>query len=100
MINVEINPDDLNKMVVEAILKSSIGDALQAVIDKAVKELSQSYNNPIEPVVKRLLADLIEKQVRANYTDALKAKVDEVVKSHLTDDLLIKLVEEGVRRYA
>jgi hypothetical protein len=48
---VDINAENINKTITEAISKSAIGVELEKVIKKQVAGLSKSYNNPLDAVV-------------------------------------------------
>ncbi|MDP8950117.1 MAG: hypothetical protein M3N00_07730 [Actinomycetota bacterium] len=47
-INVNIDPEEVNKAIADAIIQSAIGKKLERVINQEVEKLSRSYNNPIE----------------------------------------------------
>ena len=62
-LNVNIDPEQINKMVADAVLESALGDAVKKVINEQVKKLSSSYNNPLDSVVQQHIADMTPKYV-------------------------------------
>ena len=98
-LNVNIDPDQINKMVADAVLESALGDAVKNVIDEQVKKLSSSYNNPLDSVVQRHIADMVRATLTAEYTDELRERVHKAVADKMTDDFVSKVIEAGFRNY-
>lgn len=98
-LKVEINAEDLNKQVTEAIAKSAIGEALKEQIDKTVVEMSKGWNNPYENIIKQHISQEIEKVLSEDYQEAM----NDFVKSKMTDEfvqsLFTKVFEAAERRY-
>ena len=94
-LNVNIDPEQINKMVSEAVLESAIGDQVKTQVQKTVDELGRSYNNPIEGVIQQQVADLILQCLMAEHAETLKGKVHEAVSSKITDEFVNKVMEAG-----
>lgn len=50
-VNVDITPEEINRAVADAVIRSAIGESLRAAIEGEAKKLTQSYGNPITAVV-------------------------------------------------
>lgn len=83
-IKVDIKPEDVNKAVADAILKSAIGKQLEECINKSLTDMSSSWNNPLKPIIEREICALMRDVIREKYADRIKKLVEE----KLTDKLL------------
>lgn len=83
-INVNLDPEQVNKTVAEAIINSAIGKAIKAAIEKHLEAFTRTWDNPVEPVIKEqiygIVRDLIDKQYRP--------QIEEKVKSLITDEMI------------
>jgi len=95
MIEVNVTPEQINEAVAGAIIKSSIGKALAEVIDAQVKKLSQSYDNPIAPVVQDEIGKAIRVLIADNFLPQIKAKIAE----KLTDEVIADMFEKMWRAF-
>lgn len=91
-IELNISPEDVNRLVAEAVLKSTIGKAIEDQVAKAVVSLTTSWNNPIEKVVRDEITRIAANVVMTEHADTIKAAVKEKVAEKLSDDLIGKLV--------
>ena len=86
-IEVNVDADAVNKMVTDAILDSAIGKTLREVVEKKVKDLGQSYNNPIELAVDREVQLLVSSLVNEKFKPMIASRVNELV----TDELVSRI---------
>lgn len=98
-INVNLEPEQINKAVADAIIKSAIGVELDKVIKAQVQSISTSYDSPIKNVVAREIQKAVEDVVRAQYGDFIKSKVAEMVTEQFTEDLFKKMWDSFTNRY-
>lgn len=98
-LNVNIDPEQINKMVADAVLESALGDAVKKVINEQVKKLSSSYNNPLESVVQQHIVNMIRDTLVTEYADDFKSKVHKAVADKMNDDFVGKVIEAGLRNY-
>ena len=98
-LNVDIDPEQINKMVADAVLESALGEAVKKTIAEQVKSISSSYNNPLESVIRKYMQDMVEQVLIKDYGKELKAKVNTAVASKITDDFIGKIIESGFRNY-
>lgn len=98
-INVNLDPEQINKVVAEAILQSAIGEQLEKVIDREVQKLSRSYDNPIEGVVRQEIQAAVTNIVHERYAEKIKAMVAQKVTEQFTEELFDKLWSAFTDRY-
>lgn len=96
-IQVNINHEQVNQLVANAILKSAIGTQVEKIVNEHVAKLSSSWNNPIENVIAAEVHRIVVRVLETNHGETLKAKVAEAVAAKLTDDLVSKIIETGLR---
>ena len=94
-LNININPEQINKMVAEAVLNSAIGDQVKVQVQKNIDELGKSYNNPIDAVIKKHVNDLILKCLMKEHSELLKTKIHEAVSGKITDEFVNKVMDAG-----
>lgn len=97
-LNINIDPEQINKMVAEAVLDSAIGEQVRAQVKKSVAGLGAGYNNPIEGVINQHIRSLINQVLVDDYADDLKTKVHEAVSGKITDEFISEVIEAGFRR--
>lgn len=85
----KLDPAVVNKYVSEQILNSQLGESLRQLINKTIEDVSKSYNNPFEHVIKQHVANAIEHCVTTQY----KEKIREEVKKRVTEDKIDQIVE-------
>ena len=96
-VQVDINKDDINTMLVNAILESTLGDAMKEAVESAIKRLD-SYDYKTKEILDKIVRDEIIRLVNAEYSD----KIKEHVKRLATDEAISDLAEkawEKLRRY-
>ena len=96
-LKVNIDSEQINKMVADAVLNSAIGEQIKTQVQKNVDELGRSYNNPIDAVIKKHVNDLILKCLMAEHGESLKAKVHEAISGKITDEFVNKVMDAGWR---
>lgn len=93
-----LTPEQVNAFLADAILKSQIGDALNAAVEKVVSDLQKSYNNPFELAIKGKIDVIISELLNTEYREIFKARVAETLKKVLTDELINKIVDAGIEK--
>ena len=97
-LNVNLNPEMINKMVAEAVLDSAIGEQVRAQVQKNVDELGKTYNNPIDAVIKKHISDLILQCLVAEHDTLLRDKIHEAISGKITDEFVNKVMEAAWRK--
>ncbi len=90
-INVNLDPEQINRAVADAIIKSAIGEHLDKAIKGEVEKLSRSYDNPVQKIVQAEIRDAITNIVHEQYSGKIKIMVAEKVTEQFTEELFEKL---------
>lgn len=88
--NLEIKPEDLNRLLTETILKSSIGDLLTKNVQAMVDKLSRSYDNPLEKVIEQEVMSIVRTMIHEDF----KPKLLELVRSKISEEMVDKFVSK------
>lgn len=98
-LNVNINPEDINKLVADAVLQSTIGVQVRKIVEDKVKELAQRYDNPIQKVVEYEISNIIRQVLIEKHSDEMKKKIEEELSKQMSSEFVTKVVERGLSRY-
>lgn len=94
--DLKIDPDAINRYVAEQILQSTLGPQVKALIDLNVKNLTAGYNNPFEPAIKRFIAEEMEKVIKDEYGEVLRAQVKAKIDAKSVE-LIDKIIDRAFR---
>lgn len=94
----ELTPEQINDFISKAILESQIGKAVQDSVARVVAELSKSYNNPFDAVIKSQVSKLIETEVITTYKPLLEAGIKEAMAEHMTGDVVQKIINSAMEK--
>lgn len=93
-IKVEMNPDDVNRAVADAIVKSVLGEQIVKSVQRHLDELAHSsWNNPIDQVVNQVIRDRIVVLIGEQ-----SERVAEAVRKKLSEGIVEKLVETAMEK--
>lgn len=94
--HIDIKPEDVDAMVKDSILKSSLGK----IIEKAIQDVTKagSYNNPIEESLRKYIANLAVVLIEEKYQDSIKAAISNIIEKQVTQDLVDKTVETAMSK--
>ena len=98
-VKVDLSPEQINQTIVEALAKSAIGIELDRIIQEQVKRISSSYQNPIEPIVSRYIADAIQKSIQEKYGAQITDWVTEKVTEKFSEQLFTKMWDSFISKY-
>ena len=91
-VNVEINPDVVNKQVSEAIINSALGEKLKAAIEERLKEiLKGGYTSQtvVERVIDEEVRNVIRKMLQSDdYQGKMQAMVRSWFETKFKDELI------------
>ncbi|MHB8372222.1 MAG: hypothetical protein ACYDBI_05885 [Thermoplasmataceae archaeon] len=93
-----IDPEAINKMLVDAILKSALGKTLNESIDRVVTDLSKSYNNPFDQEIKNVIRVEMAKILQTTYKEQIAKKVKERVEAGITDEVLDRIIIKALEK--
>lgn len=93
----EINllPNDIDKLIKDTILKSALGKNIQQTIDKAMSDCLDRYDSP----VKKMVQEVVESIVKEHFSKEENRKniYDAIVK-YLTPELIDKMMLYGINK--
>lgn len=98
-LNVNIDPEQINKLVADAVLHSAIGKQVEEQVKRCVDELGRSYHNPIEDVIKCHIRDMVRDVLGREYAETIKEQVRTSLAEKMTDDLIGKILDRGLSSY-
>ncbi len=99
-LNVNVDADAINKMVSDAILKSTLGDAVKKAIDTQLANLTRSYDNPLESVIRMHVADMVREVLRTEHQEALRQRLVAALAEKLSDEFIDRVCEKAADRFA
>lgn len=86
-VGITLDPEAINRYVAAQIAESALGDALKAAVDKEVAELSKSYNNPFEQVIRTHVITEIQRLIREEHAPAIA----EILKAKMTPEVVERI---------
>ncbi len=90
-IEVNVDPKQINEMVPKAILESAIGERLTEAVQREVKKLSMSFDNPLQPVVAAEMRIIMLAILRDEYAEQIR----ELVRQKLSEDFTSRILEKA-----
>lgn len=90
-IKLEINPEDIQKHIIDAIMNSTIGVELHKVIEDKVKGIvsyNYSFKQTLETLVSREIEIIVRNVIQEKYKDTIRGVVEEKVNAEFTKDLI------------
>lgn len=96
---IKVDYEQINKYMADKLIESSIGEALKDVIDKEIKNLTSSYNNPVEPVVKNHIRNAVSNFIGDEYREKIQGIVREKLTDEFVQDLIDRLWDKFIRDY-
>ncbi len=91
MAGILFDEEAVAKELSEAILKSTLGEAVKKEVANRLKEIGSPYNNPIKEMVDRTVRTLVEEAVRED-EERIKALTREALKDEILNDLIEKFI--------
>jgi hypothetical protein len=88
-LNLNIDPEEINRYVTQQVLDSAIGESVRKAIEKSLEPLSRTYDNPLEPVIR----DQVFKVVRELVDKEYKTQIEEYVRQRITPEFVGKMSE-------
>lgn len=93
---VSFDPQKINEFIANAILQSHMGKAMDDRVNEFVNKMSSSYDNPLDPIIKRYITEAIETLVKEKY----KNFIEDQIKSKITEEKVSKIVDTIWKRLA
>jgi len=94
----EINAEDVERMVRDSILQAGVGKAINEGIQKLLQEDASTYRDgPIRSELRKFLTTTVKKLLETEFKDRLEAATRQAVSAMVTDDMLKTVAEQSVR---
>lgn len=95
-LKIDINPEEVNKFVSEAVINSSLGATLKDSVQRIIKDeyrFKQSIDNAVASEVQRLLTIMLRAALELPEN---QAKIRQAISTKLTDDMLLTLTSNAL----
>lgn len=92
---VRLTDEDINRILVDAVAKSSIGESLNKAIQRVLADLNKSYSNPFDESIKQLLVAEGKRVIEVEYGEQIRAIAAERVRSTLTDEVIAAVIKRA-----
>lgn len=89
---IKIDSEMVNQVVTNAIIKSALGQNLEAEINKQIKESISGYRSPVGDLIQKFIREAIQAVLRDNFQEQIR----ESIAKTLTNNHVEKLVESAV----
>lgn len=89
--DVSLTPEQINQFLSQAIMESTIGEAVRTIIQDHVKKLSSPYDNPIQKAVEIEIKRYIWLVLRDHYG----ALIQETIKAAITEQIVLDITTKA-----
>lgn len=93
---IQIKPEDLDKYIQEAVLKSTLGKNLTVTIEKAFQESLNGWDAPIRSMIKEQIKHAISDFINLPEN---KMHIENIVKENVTISVIDKIVRTGTDKF-
>lgn len=93
---VNIDAEAINKHVADAIIGSAIGAAIKAAIEKEVRALSSSYDNPLQAVIRDEIKRIAASIILNEHQETIAATVREAMTDKVTGEIIGRIIDAGL----
>lgn len=93
---IDVKPEDINRIVADAVAKSAIGQHVRSAVEKALNDLAKSYQNPYDEAIKSIVTAEVRRVVEQEFGTAIREKAAQRVRDSLTDTVLAGIAEKAV----
>lgn len=89
----QLTGEQINEFLSKAILESQIGDVVKAAVARSLADLSKSYQNPFDAIIKRQIETLIIKEVETTYSPMLETRIKDAMAKHMTEEVVGSIIK-------
>ena len=93
MTNVQLTPEQINEFIANSIMESQIGKLVQDSVNRVMRDLSTSYNNPFDTAIKSHVSRLIQEELINGYKPQILESVRKALETQVTDDLVSRMIK-------
>ena len=98
-IKIGITPEDIERQLVDAIVKSSIGARIKTVLDSEVLNLSKGWHNTFDRAIDQVILDAVRDTLLKCHMEQIKAIVAKQLTDERIEKITIDLLEKLRSRY-
>lgn len=95
----QLTPEQINEFISKSVLESQIGEAVKAAVKKQIDNLSKSYDNPFDVVIRNIVTEQIHEIVTAQYKDQLRDRVERAIAAAMTEEMFDRIVSSALDRF-
>ena len=85
-LKLNLDPEQINKMVSEAVLASTIGTTIKQVVEEKIRDLN-GYDSPLKKAIGQSILAEIAKIIDKAHGEALRT----AIRSQMTDEVVTKI---------
>ena len=93
-IKVELNGDDVNRAIADAIVKSVLGDTIVKMTNEYVKGLSNSWDNPVKKIIEAEVQSVVRRLVLERAPE-----ITEEVRKQVSAEMVDKIVAAAIMKF-
>jgi uncharacterized membrane-anchored protein YjiN (DUF445 family) len=99
-LQVNVDPQHIEKHVTEAIIQSSFGTLMKDAIEKAIKSLGSqySYDNQLQKWVEQKMRSIVDEYVTTHYSAQIETQIKEWLSEQKMQEVTDKVIKELVNR--
>ncbi len=91
-LELNIKPEDIERLVKDSIMQSGFGNAVTAGINKALS----GYNNPVDDQIRQYVGRVAAELISEKYAEEVRSAVSRHIEAKITTELIDKVTEAAV----
>jgi len=92
MLTIEIKPEDIDRLVREAVTKSMIGTSIQQQVTKVLS----GYDSPIDKAIREVVSTVALQLMREKFTEQITTLVTDSMQKKVTKEVLDAIVNTAM----
>lgn len=94
MLNIEIKPEDIEKLVKETFINTALGKTINDTLGKVLG----GYNSPLEEAIKQIVRKMAIELIEERYKDRVREAVVKAIEARITNELIDATVNTAMER--
>jgi len=94
----QLTAEQIHEFISKAIIDSQIGDAVRKSIDRVLKDLKSTYDNPIDKVVKQHIERITYELLIEENMPEFKEHIRNALDHYVTEKVVDNIVETAVNK--
>lgn len=92
---INLNEEDVNKFVKDALLKSCLGAAVQGAVNEIIKK---TYDNPINKAIEHAVYKVAVELVENKFIEQIKSAIEKGVQEKLTPEAVDQMTDRTITK--